>query len=265
MKKSAPSSMKIFVSHIHEEAKIAKVLKEWIESTFSGTISVFVSSNIKNIPAGTKWFTEINNALRSSSIFIVLCSPSSLSRPWINFETGCAWIKQVPILPLCHSGITKNELPSPLSIFQGIDMDTNDFIDDLLESLKIHFKFLKLPVLDKKTFQKQLNEAIKSSQNFFQTMKESKQNNKKISDEDALNLIESWMGRRHDSDNKSTIRFLDVDNELNLPEGTTKRLIESAAIRWKYIVHRKGEDTIIFKDAPKKPINRPSFVDWNNY
>ena len=34
--------MKVFISHIAEEAALASVLKDWIESTFLGQVDVFV-------------------------------------------------------------------------------------------------------------------------------------------------------------------------------------------------------------------------------
>jgi len=40
--------MKVFISHISEEKELAFVLKEWIETTFLGQLSVFVSSEAKS-------------------------------------------------------------------------------------------------------------------------------------------------------------------------------------------------------------------------
>ncbi len=114
--------MNAFISHIKEEAGIALKLKECIESTFAGQVEVFVSSDVRDLPAGSKWLTEIDAALNSSLVFLVLCSKNSLKRPWINVEMGCVWIKGVPIIPLCHSGQTKGELPSPISSFQALEM-----------------------------------------------------------------------------------------------------------------------------------------------
>lgn len=243
--------MKVFISHIHEEAILAQVLKEWIESTFIGQLEVFVSSDIKNIPAGSKWLTEIDSALNSSSLFILLCSRLSLTRPWINFEAGCAWIKKVPLMPVCHSGVSKNNLPNPLSIFQAIELDSDKFVEDLFESLKVHFKFSKLPRIDKNAMMLELQTAIKAIMNVSPSMIESKTERVEgVSDEDALNIIESWLGARPGTDNKRTMKFSEVDDELKLPVGTAKRMLEQAAIRWNYMVRRKGEDTILFEDAP---------------
>jgi hypothetical protein len=152
--------MKIFLSHIHEEAPLALVIKDWIESSFSGLSHVFVSSDIKDLPAGLRWLNEISDALDESHSYIVLCSPHSIRRPWINFETGCAWIKDVPVLPICHSGLNKSDLPKPLSEFQALEISSDKFINDLLSSLATHMKIDKLPRIDINAMMTEIVKAI---------------------------------------------------------------------------------------------------------
>lgn len=137
--------MKIFISHIHEESKLALVLKDWTESTFAGQCDVFVSSDADDIPAGSKWLDQIDSALGDSKVFITMCSPNSIIRPWINFETGCAWIKQTPIIPICHSGLSKSNLPQPLSMFQALDLEEEGFSGLLFGALGKHLGVSKLP------------------------------------------------------------------------------------------------------------------------
>src|ERR1700760_2748962 len=97
----------VFLSHITEEAKLAVLIKDWVESTFSGHVGVFVSSSPEDIAPGENWLTKIDGSLDKTQLLIILCSPASVLRPWINFEAGCGWIKRVPILPICHSGQSK--------------------------------------------------------------------------------------------------------------------------------------------------------------
>lgn len=153
----------IFISHIDEEAKIAFVLKGWIESSFLGQCKVFVSSDKEDIPPGSKWLDEINAALESASVFIVLCSPKSLSRPWINFETGCGWIKNVPIIPICHSGQQKSSLPAPISMFQAVEVEEPEFANCLLSGIARSFGFDSLPRIDRLAMQRELLEACDQS------------------------------------------------------------------------------------------------------
>jgi hypothetical protein len=49
----------------------------------------------------------------------LLC-PTSIRRPWVNFEAGAAWMHKIPIIPLCHGGLEPRDLPMPLSSRQGL-------------------------------------------------------------------------------------------------------------------------------------------------
>ena len=109
----------VFISHITEEKEIAIAFKELIESSFLGMLEVFVSSDEDSIHMGQKWLDRISSGLRGCAIEIVLCSPKSINRPWINFEAGAGWVRDIPVIPLCHSGIEPSKLPMPLNLLQA--------------------------------------------------------------------------------------------------------------------------------------------------
>ncbi len=115
--------MRVFISHITEEAPVANQLKSALTKDFSGVFTVFVSSDGTSIALGEEWLKYIKKALKDCSILIVLCSPSSIHRPWVNFEIGAAWLKKIPIIPVCHNGLTVRDLPMPLSLRNGISLD----------------------------------------------------------------------------------------------------------------------------------------------
>jgi len=113
------SKPKIFISHITEEAELAIVLKQFIEKKFLKTLDVFASSHEESVKLGDDWLGTIKISLNESKLIIILCSPISVVRPWINFEAGAGWLKNIPIIPLCHSGLTPGNLPVPINSFQG--------------------------------------------------------------------------------------------------------------------------------------------------
>ena len=82
----------IFISHITEESELAKMLAAFIKKTYLNMFDVFVSSDGENISSGDRWLESIDNALGSCVIQVSLCSPYSVTRPWINFEAGASWI-----------------------------------------------------------------------------------------------------------------------------------------------------------------------------
>ena len=247
--------MKIFISHISEEEIIANILKEWIESTFSGHCHVFVSSNADDIPPGSKWLDRINQALSETAILLIICSPPSISRPWINFEAGCGWIKNIPVMPLCHSGLQKSNLPQPLAMLQGLDIETESFTGDLINAIAKHLKIDKIPRISHEEFKSALKKSNVSLKPQEKTTINSNQlvpAIKSYDENDKLAILKSWMGSRPPELNRHAIHFSDVDSELNIEPGTTKKYIKQVAEKWNYIVDHEGENTILFTKAPRQ-------------
>ena len=139
---------KIFLSHVSSEEPLAKVLKKWIETAFEGRVKVFVSGAIDDLPAGEPWLDSLNQALSEAKGLIVLFSPYSITRPWVIFESGGAWVRNIPIISICHSGQTKADLPPPLSFFQALDLGAPGFFHDLVQSLAKKLTLKVPPHLD---------------------------------------------------------------------------------------------------------------------
>jgi hypothetical protein len=89
----------VFISHIFEENELAELLQKNITRDFLSWVNVFVSSDKNSIPVGENWLNSTDIALRQASILIVLCSRHSIKRPWINFESGAAWMNKIPHYP----------------------------------------------------------------------------------------------------------------------------------------------------------------------
>jgi hypothetical protein len=87
--------------------------------------------------------------LLRASAGIFLLSPVSLKRPWINFELGALWMRNVaakqrrenemPLIPICHSGLEIKSLPMPISQLNAV-MGNNS------ASLRIAFDALQIAV-----------------------------------------------------------------------------------------------------------------------
>jgi hypothetical protein len=111
---------RLFISHISEDRSTAEHLKVVLVRDFLGLLDVFVSSDTESIAAGAEWLRSIEKALHDCAVFVVLCSPESVRRPWINFEAGAAWMRDIPLVPVCHAGLMPHDLRMPLSLKQGI-------------------------------------------------------------------------------------------------------------------------------------------------
>lgn len=125
----------VFISHITEEKELALLFKSLVEQNFLGLLDVFVSSDENSIAMGQKWLNNITDSLKNCAIEIIICSPKSIQRPWINFEAGAGWIRDIPVIPICHSGIEPSQLPMPLNLLQAAKANE-------ISSLKLVFPVL---------------------------------------------------------------------------------------------------------------------------
>ena len=112
----------VFVSHAAIDADIATSFKNDVEKNFLGLCQLFVSSNLDSIQGGREWMQEIKVNLSEAAVLISLISPIALSRPWIYAEFGAGWIRGIPTISVCHSGLRKDQLPVPLSHYQALDL-----------------------------------------------------------------------------------------------------------------------------------------------
>lgn len=122
MPKRAVEKQSIFISHISDETEIAQWLKAALTRDFLGALDIFVSSDRLTIEAGRRWLDEVDQALKKADVQILLCSRESVGRPWVNFEAGAVWLRGIPVVPVCHSGMKVDDLPAPLSMLEGIEL-----------------------------------------------------------------------------------------------------------------------------------------------
>jgi len=151
---------KVFISHVSTETDVAQYLKQRLDRDFLGLLDIFVSSDRQTIAAGAKWLEEVEKALKSADLQIVLCSKESVGRPWVNFEAGAVWLRGIPVIPVCHSGLKLTDLPIPLSMLEGIEGGKPEGLKQLYEALAAKLK-LKVPVIDFHTIANEIRELEK--------------------------------------------------------------------------------------------------------
>lgn len=110
---------RIFISHAEADKGIAVALKCLIRSLFHERVDTFVSSDEESIRLGEQWFEIITSALYQADSILILCSPESIQRPWVNFEFGGAYFLRKSVIPICIKEMRFDDLPSPYNRFQG--------------------------------------------------------------------------------------------------------------------------------------------------
>jgi hypothetical protein len=93
----------VFISHIADEGPVAIALKDFLREAFADNLKVFVSSDYESITSGEEWFRAIVEAIKSARIVLVLLSPMSVNRRWINFESGVGLGASVQTIPIVFS------------------------------------------------------------------------------------------------------------------------------------------------------------------
>jgi hypothetical protein len=122
MHRPNPSIQKVnlFLSHAQQDKEIAEELAKWIEKTFF-VIKVFVSSRWGSIEMGDDFLATILEEIRHCKLGMVLATPNSLSRPWVNFEVGGFHALNKKLIPVCISPTTLQDLPAPIDRKQACE------------------------------------------------------------------------------------------------------------------------------------------------
>lgn len=132
----------IFISFIHEEQTVATALQQLLRASL-GNQNVFLSSDEWQIFAGEQWLDRIKEELSPAKVVVLMLSPRSVQRPWVNFEAGAAWLTGKILIPACFAGLSKGALPKPYSNIQALDLPDDAYY--LIRSVAHHLKFPIVP------------------------------------------------------------------------------------------------------------------------
>jgi TIR domain len=125
----------VFISHIHLEEVTANALEAVLRKALLGALDIFNSSNRRSISVGDPWRDRIKETLRGSTSLLVLCSPESVTSPWVNFESGGAWVSGTRVISCCINGMEPSSLPAPLNHLQALNLASPEGLSLLVKHL----------------------------------------------------------------------------------------------------------------------------------
>ncbi|MGC1687375.1 MAG: toll/interleukin-1 receptor domain-containing protein [Candidatus Acidiferrales bacterium] len=134
----------IFISYIHEEKTVAVCVQRFLRAILGSSAEPFMSADTWQVYAGERWLDRIVEELKNAKVVLLMLSPESVKRPWVNFEAGAAWVRDIIIIPVCFGGLKKGELPKPYSSLQAVDLMDEDDRYYLANSVAHHLKMLPL-------------------------------------------------------------------------------------------------------------------------
>lgn len=101
---------KVFLSHALEDQLLAKEVAETLQR--NGIDTWWAEWSMK---AGDSLRQKVDEGLRDCTHFLVLLTPTSLTKPWVNAEIDAGFIRkiqdQVRFIPLRANGLKPTELP----------------------------------------------------------------------------------------------------------------------------------------------------------
>jgi hypothetical protein len=104
----------IFISHAGRDTQFARALSQALESEGLATWNVSLARTTEPIQR------ELEEALKSSSWYVILLSDDALDSSWVNFELGAAVGQGKHVLPVYLSERARRRSPSVLSDVRGI-------------------------------------------------------------------------------------------------------------------------------------------------
>ncbi|MBY3003945.1 toll/interleukin-1 receptor domain-containing protein [Rhizobium leguminosarum] len=117
---------RVFISWSGSKShKVAEVLYQWLPVVLQN-IKPFISS--EDLRKGGRWVAELSTELEQTNFGIVCLTPSNLLAPWVLFEAGALskFVRDSQVAPFLV-GVKPSELPTPLTQFNAVLVDRNDF------------------------------------------------------------------------------------------------------------------------------------------
>src|SRR5690349_7859581 len=113
----------IFISHVSEDGEATRALQGELDRRFLGAVRFFNTSSRESLRAGESWLDRIMRSLKESRIVLPILSPAALRSPWVNFETGGAWVNGGAVIPCCAGQVRRDALPAPYNSLQAVNLD----------------------------------------------------------------------------------------------------------------------------------------------
>jgi hypothetical protein len=258
----------VFISHAATDQPIANILKAEIDRVFANGVYVFASSVPGVVKPGADWLNEIKENLEEAKAVVVLITPVSINRPWIWFEVGASWFRMLEgsgrIYPLCAPEVDFSDLPEPLNRLHALSLGKAEHVKLFFQTLCDQFGFGNMKGFKGSAITKRLPKYsdLKIDRNDLKTGTiysgpyegYSDDELKEVLDEDYV--YKEWhkftrapelsLRGRSNIFAGRLIHYHELDERLELPLGTSKRLLKEVAARHKLTPDQEWENCIRF-------------------
>jgi hypothetical protein len=117
---------RVFLSHATVDKWLATTLCERIEAAGATTFR-----DDRDIDGGDDIPDAIRDAIDESDEMVVLLTPASVNRPWVQTEVGAAWQRRARIVVI-RQYVEIDSIPAMLRSKKGIDLnDLERYVEEL--------------------------------------------------------------------------------------------------------------------------------------
>jgi TIR domain len=152
----------LFISHVTSDGEPSRILQQALDDRFLGALRFFNTDDRQSLRPGDHWFSSILDALRQCEVLLAVFSPDGLRSPWVNFESGAAWLRGALVIPCCAGQVRKDNLPAPYNSLQAINLDSSNDLALLIRRVAEKIG-LRTPEQPLETLADQLRKAFQSS------------------------------------------------------------------------------------------------------
>ena len=123
---------KVFVSHATLDKWVACVICEKLDAV--GGVETFRDD--RDIRGGDDIPETLRAQILTSQELVVLLSPVSVTRPWVNLEIGATWGQGLWIVPLCYH-VGMDQVPAMLQKKKAYTLnDCDRYLDELRQRVR---------------------------------------------------------------------------------------------------------------------------------
>ena len=258
----------IFISHAASDGEFASAVKAEIEKVFANGVMVFCTSAPGTVEASQDWLSAIEDRLSKAQAVIAIITPLSIERSWLWFEVGATWLKArsggCRIYPLCVAEVSLSDLPSPLDRLQALSLGRAIDLKLLFEALVGQFGFGSIAAFRASNITKRVpqykNVKIKQEDLVVRAFYSGRYTG--YSDDELMEVLDTnfvrpaydqsgydmkFGGREKNLYNGKLVHFREVDKNLELPPGTSRRLLVPVAERYRLLPSQITDNTVRFE------------------
>jgi hypothetical protein len=149
-----------FISFASENRELAEYIHKYLNNLFQGECRFWLSTEIA---PGADWQTKLLSELDKSHGLLLLLTPQSLEKRWVNVEAGACWVAKKPIFPLICGGVSVHHLQPPITAFQAVQIEERSSVRQLVSEIAVFSNLRVPPIYDASDFAKQVRKLTGSA------------------------------------------------------------------------------------------------------